>query len=282
MIDQATPRTMQVPGAGLIPNGRPTIDYKEYPKMMTHPQYRPGKPTPPMKHEAGFTFHGIGEPIRFPPVLVKTQRDEEYHAAQGYLSQGKCDAAAFDRAVGAGKIPDATVYKVLEYPKWVLGKLCNDLAAENAWLVQNGQDPVGVAADAAPPEINTEVATLLDRPDLAQAEIKAAVIAEVASDERLDRLEASVDHLTELLAGALKALTPKIMAPTKADIEDGYELVKKLTAPRQKAAPAKKKAAAPLNQEQKQARSEAIKAGMARRREAAEKTVDGNPADPGA
>lgn len=269
MIDQAQPRTMQVPGAGIVPHGRPTIDFKEYPKMMTHPQYQPGKPSEPIKHPSGFTYHGIGTPIRFPPVLVKSKNDEEYHASLGYANPVKCDAAAFDRAVGAGKIPDATVYKVLEYPKWVLGKLCNDLAAENAWLVQNGQDPVGVAADAAQPAVNTEVATLLERPDLDTGGPVVNILeapTKTLDQLRMEDLEKKVDHLTVLLSGALKVLNASREPDDKA-----------AAAPKQKAAPAKKKAAAPLNQEQKQARSEAIKAGMARRREAAEKTVDPIP-----
>lgn len=308
MIDQTAQRTMLVPGQGLIPRGRPTIDHNEYPKMMTHPQFQPGKPSEAMKHPSGFTYHGIGTPIRFPHVLVKTPDDEAYHASLGYESQGKCDAAAFDRAVGAGQIPDQSAYKPLEYPKWVQGKLCNDRAQEDAWIAKCGGPPVEQA-----PALDTEVATLLDRPDMPKPIVNTAPLTKYETKTldqlRIEDLEAKVDHLTMLLATALKeqnpsfsrtrnietfALDPKPpyeveypstfhrvaaaaeaevnrRAPTRDDIEQGYTLAKKALAklPTPKKAKNTRKPVVRTAQ-QKRDHSEAIKAGMARKRALAE------------
>lgn len=235
MIDQTAQRTMLVPGQGLIPRGRPTIDHNEYPKMMTHPQFQPGKPSEAMKHPSGFTYHGIGTPIRFPHVLVKTPDDEAYHASLGYESQGKCDAAAFDRAVGAGQIPDQSAYKPLEYPKWVQGKLCNDRAQEDAWIAKCG----GPAVEQAP-ALDIEVATLLDRPDLA---------SKTPDQPRIEELETKIERLTELL---VKATAPAEPVTIKA--EKKPKLAKKTRKPVVRTA------------QQKRDHSEAIKAGMARKR----------------
>lgn len=250
MIDQTAQRTMQVPGQGIVPRGRPTIDYEKYPMMMTHPQFQPGKPGPEIKSPHGFTYHGIGTPIRFPPVLVKTLSDEEYHRSLGYESQGKCDAAAFDRAVGAGQIPDQVAYTAIEYPKWVMGKLCNTREEEDAWILK---------CTPAGPEVNVEVATLLDRPDLDMG--GPTFIPDMAPTKTLDQLriedlEAKVDRLTELLAratGPSVELVPLVPRPP-------YEVVK----PTPKKAKTRKPAV--RTSQQKRDHSEAIKAGMARKK----------------
>ena len=276
MIDQTAQRTMQVPGQGLIPQGRPTIDYKEYPKMMTHPQYQPGKPGPEVKSPHGFSYHVGGTPIRFPPVLVKTPDDEEYHKSMGYESQGKCDAAAFARAVGAGQIPDHVAYKPLEYPKWVHGKLIHSREEEDRLF--RPETVLVTQEGSSEPALNTEVATLLDRPDIAGppevdtsqhwldetteqkrarllrhlAELDGVAAAGPTMEQlRIEDLESKVDQLTMLLATALKRQSDPAQ-PAK---------------PAKKAATPKKPRKMPaLTEAQKQSRSDAIKAGLARKR----------------
>lgn len=256
MIDQTAQRTMQVPGAGIIPAGRPTIDYKEYPKMMTHPQYRPGKPSPEVKSPHGFTYHGIGEPVRFAPVLVKTQQDEEYHASLGYVSQGKCDPAAFDRAVGAGQIPEQVAHKPLEYPKWVLGKLCAN--AEEEQKVLGGPTMAQIVAEDTAPALESEVATLLDRPD----------IAKNADQARIENLEAKVDKLAGLMEKALGALEKMDGPPHDREYESTFHRVAAAAeAEVKQRTPAKKKRKPVVRTaQQKRDHSEAIKAGLARRK----------------
>lgn len=271
---------MLVPGQGLIPRGRPTIDHNEYPKMMTHPQFQPGKPSEAMKHPSGFTYHGIGTPIRFAPVLVKTPDDEAYHASLGYGNPIKCDAAAFDRAVGRGQIPDQSAYKPLEYPKWVQGKLCNDRAQEDAWIAKCGGPPVEQA-----PALDTEVATLLDRPGLVVVD-NGVTTDKTADQVRIEDLEAKVDHLTMLLATALKEQNPSFSRTRNIetfalDPKPPYEVEYPSTFHRvaaaaeaevnrrapKKAAP-KKAGRKPVvrTAQQRRDHSEAIKAGMARKR----------------
>jgi hypothetical protein len=254
MIDQTAQRTMQVPGAGIIPAGRPTIDYKEYPKMMTHPQYRPGKPSPEVKSPHGFTYHGIGEPVRFAPVLVKTQQDEEYHASLGYVSQGKCDPAAFDRAVGAGQIPEQVAHKPLEYPKWVLGKLCAN--AEEEQKVLGSPTPVVTV-----PALNESVS-----PDpLAHP----APWEDKSLDQlRIEDLEAKVDKLAGLMEKALGALEKMDGPPHDREYESTFHRVAAAAeAEVKRRTPAKKKRKPVVRTaQQKRDHSEAIKAGLARRK----------------
>ena len=89
---------------------------------------------------------------------------------------------------------------------------------------------------------------------------------------RMEDLEAKVDRLTELLARSLKAQNPPFAPeyPTREDIERGYELTKKIILEPKRADPKPKKTAARkmpvLTLDQKQRRSDAIKAGMARKR----------------
>lgn len=271
MIDQTAQRTMQVPGTGLIPRGRPTIDYKEFPKMMTHPAHQPGKPSEPIKHPSGFTYHGIGTPIRFPPVLVKTPDDEAYHASLGYVGQGKTDAAAFDRAVGNGQLPTVAAYVPLEYPKWVHGKLCNDLVEEQAYLLKIGLTSNELVTNANTPALDTEVKTLLDRPDLSPKETQADSPwskPPTMDQLRMEDLEKKVDHLTFLLATALKA-QPMVASepvvvpegPTREDIEAAHVIFDFVKPPKKAA-----RKMPVLSPAQKNSRSEAIKAGMARKR----------------
>src|SRR5579859_2074773 len=235
--------------------------------MMTHPQYRPGKPSPEVKSPHGFTYHGIGEPVRFAPVLVKTQQDEEYHASLGYVSQGKCDPAAFDRAVGAGQIPEQVAHKPLEYPKWVLGKLCAN--AEEEQKVLGGPTMAQIVAEDAAPALNAEVA-----PE--QTADKAQIIA----------LEAKVDKLAALLAKALRALDKMDDQPSaetvslKSDVKREYpstfdrvaaaaqDEAARAEAKRRAASKKAKKTRKPVvrTAQQKRDHSEAIKAGLARRK----------------
>lgn len=220
MIDQTAQRTMQVPGQGIVPQGRPTMDHKEYPKMMTHPQFQPGKPGPEIKSPHGFTYHTGGTPIRFPPVLVRTPDQEEYHKSLGYETLGKSDPDAFNRAVGAGQIPDHVAYVPLEYPKWVLGKMVHSREEEDRLT--------GAQPAPALPETHTEVKTLLDRPDIAETR-----------EEKLARLKREVAELEQPEG----IVTRKPKAPKKAR--------KKVVRTAQ----------------QKRDHSEAIRAGLARKRE---------------
>lgn len=240
MIDQTAQRTMQPPGQGLIPQGRPTIDFKEYPKMMTHPAYQPGKPGPEVKSPHGFTYHIGGEPIRYPPVLVKTPDDEEYHKSMGYESQGKCDAAAFARAVGAGQIPDHVDYKPLEYPKWVQGKLVHSREEENK-LSQ-------VVAIFAPSENEAT------RPDLP---VLLAPSVEETTEEKRARL------LKEL--AELDGFTVDGAATNRLAVDEFTERSIVKAAPKKKAAKKPRKIPV-LSEAQRKTRSEAIRAGLARKR----------------
>lgn len=102
-------------------------DYERYPLTMVHPQHR----SPDLvKGEAGHQdpHRHVGQ---FPPVVVRDQDQEDYHAAQGYQPAGRTDPAAWAKAHAEPPPPD---YRPQEYPKYVLGQLVNTAVEEAAVL----------------------------------------------------------------------------------------------------------------------------------------------------
>lgn len=156
--------------------------YKDYPKYMRHPGFQPGtvgrEVTSPLK----VTYNLPGEPIRYPPVLVHTPDQEEYHASQGYVSQGTCSQAAFER-LAAGPAPELATYQPQEYPKWnaKLNRVIQS-AEEEQRLLGVASDPPGE------PAIDTEVATLLDTVHIQQEPVETRA-------EKLARLKREIEEL---------------------------------------------------------------------------------------
>jgi hypothetical protein len=125
-------------------------EFNEYPKFMTHPAYHPGDIGTEIRSPGGQSHFVGGTPIRFAPVLVNGADDEEYYAAKGYVSQGKSDAAAFQRAAAA-MTPANPAYKPIEYPKWAGGVLVNSAEEEAAALeARRGQLGLAERPEAAP------------------------------------------------------------------------------------------------------------------------------------
>ena len=249
MIDQTAQRTMQVPGQGIIPAGRPIVNHKEYPKHMAHPQFQPGKPGPEVKSPHGFTYHVGGTSIRFPPVLVRTPEQEEYHKSLGYETVGKSDPDAFNRAVGAGQIPDHVAYVPLEYPKWVQGKLVH--SKEEELRLSGSSEP------APEPAVNHEVATLLDQPGIGDPPVetteekRARLLRELAE---LDEPKPDLNFTQNELTDTLTEYSERFVKPVTKDLQKKAKAAKK----------ARKQVV--LTAQQKTARSDAIKAGLARKK----------------
>lgn len=180
MIEQ---RTMQKPGEGIVPPEQAATQHQEYPKHMVHDGYQPGQLGEVIKFgdqdRPAFTYRAPGTAIRFPPVLVLNEQQEEYHKAQGYRSIGKSDPAAFARAV-ATAAPQVLDYKPVEYPKMVAGKTVNNAAEEAAAL---GLPP------PAPPVV--ELAEKSDDLEIAELELKLAE-ARASKAERIARLKAEL------------------------------------------------------------------------------------------
>ena len=216
---------------------------------MKHPQFRPGKPSEPIKHPSGFTYHGIGTPTRFPHHLVHNADDEEFYKSLGYESQGKMDAAAFDRAVGAGQIPDQVAYKPLEYPKWVQGKLVH--SKEEELRLSGSSEPAPELA------VNHEVATLLDQPGIGDPPVetteekRARLLRELAE---LDEPKPDLNFTQNELTDTLTEYSERFVKPVAKDLQKKAKAAKK----------ARKQVV--LTAQQKTARSDAIKAGLARKK----------------
>ncbi|GAC1664548.1 MAG: hypothetical protein PVS3B2_00330 [Candidatus Dormibacteraceae bacterium] len=94
--------------------------YQRYPMVMNHPNYQPAtmhrvnNGTPGMKGEA-WAGDMQGTPVKFPPVTVNNEDQEEYHRAQGYVSAAG-DEHEFN--VARNNL-NPTGYAFQEYPKWI-------------------------------------------------------------------------------------------------------------------------------------------------------------------
>lgn len=142
MLEQ---RTLHRPGEGIYKEPPPTTRHAEYPKHMVHGGYQPGVVGEEVvfgdPNRPAFRYNKPGTSIRFPPVLAMDADQEEYHVAQGYVSQGKSDASAFARAVAVA--PAAVENRIpIEYPKWV-----------NGTEVKNAEEEAEVLGRPSPPAV---------------------------------------------------------------------------------------------------------------------------------
>lgn len=107
--------------------------YQRYPLTMQHPLYRPavvGAVATFEEMRAGAMPEKQAAPAYMPPVTVANLEDEARHRSMGYETPGVPDPEAYEDAVTEWVDP----HVVQEYPKWVDGTLCNDMAAELALL----------------------------------------------------------------------------------------------------------------------------------------------------
>ncbi len=111
--------------------------HNEFPKMMHHPHYRKSQATKLNPELSDKKSDYQGSPERFPPVLVHTQDDEERYSAEGYVTVGKSDPAAFARSVQSAAPPD---YEPQEYPKWSNGVLVTSPEHEAELAAQAAED----------------------------------------------------------------------------------------------------------------------------------------------
>lgn len=185
MLDQN--RTLLQPGQGIVRDAGPATNHSEYPKHMVHPGYRPGKAAKEVKlnDEAGNPGWKVayvgGEAIRFPPVLVMDEKQEEFHKSQGYVSVGKSDPAAFARAVAAAAPPVET-HVPEEYPKWIvaLGRSVNN-AEEEAEALRVIAETQTITADSP-----RKVPEPFPPPQPSR---------EPSDNPRLDRIEDQIDQI---------------------------------------------------------------------------------------
>jgi hypothetical protein len=179
---------------GIVRDAPPVQTHNEYPKMMSHPAFQPASVGTEVTSPAGFKHHVGGTPVRFPPVLVKNEDDEEYYAAKGYVSQGKSDPAAFARAV-ATAAPVNTGYVPQRYPMWAGGVLVNNAEEEAAALaarqVQLGIEPSEPAAEVKKPD---EAGTVASSPPVPPDDEKTA------DQIRIEALEAQLAEMRAMMA----------------------------------------------------------------------------------
>lgn len=203
---------LQQPGANMSRQGAPVMVYQDFPKWMSHPGYAPAKVAQeipvigPTGKPTGSQFVG-GTSERFPPVLVHSPDQEQYHQAQGYRTNGSCSASEFDRLVKAG-LPKDAEHQPQEYPKWVKGKLCQD-AIEEAKVLGSLPEPDVQVAVPAMSEATPPVESLSER--------KARLRAELAALEAEEQSR-TIAPLTEEQAALKAARSREKSAAIKAGL----------------------------------------------------------------
>jgi hypothetical protein len=190
----------------IVRGAPPERVHQKYPRHMTHPAYTPGSIGTEVKSPGGFTYHVGGTPIRYAPVLVMDEGQEEYYKSQGYVTQGESDPAAFAAAVATMR-PAGEEYEPQEYPKWVGGKLVQN-AEEEARAARERRVQLGIEEPAEkpgddptpkepPPQESTppapEKTTPPDEPEPQPAAAQSAVT------ERIAALEGSLSEIKLML-----------------------------------------------------------------------------------
>lgn len=277
MIEQH--RTMEVPGDGIVRDAGPNKQHEEFPRYMTHPAFRPGKPDKEIKvfndagQEVGKRYMG-GESIRFAPVMARTAAQRDEHLAAGYQDNGKTDAAAFQRLVASAE-PVRESYIPIEYPKFVFGKIVDNAEEAEARLIELNINADGSPREAAPasseasvlddlaggPALDTEANTLevwpavpgaaagseaaSEEDDIAALEAKLAALRAkkgppVTHDEAVERVTDVLAEIASEQASASSTAAP--VAATKAEKNAARVAKIKATMARKKA----EKAAAAL------------------------------------
>ena len=265
MIDQH--REMTVPGQGIVRDRGPIAEHNEFPKHMAHPGFRPGKADQEIKvidgngRPTGQLIYAGSEAIRFPPVLVHDAMQQEYHESQGYAVIGKSDPASFARLVADAQ-PVPETYKPLEYPKYVFGKIVQSAEEAEAWMIEmkvnpDGSPRVASSEAAGEPALDVDVNTLADAIGVADA-----LAADPAGDDDdIEALEAKLAALKAKRAAPMVTLNEAAVTEPLVMKEPITEVT--TTARAKRAAPKRKQPADPAKSK---ARSDAIKAGLNRRK----------------
>lgn len=254
-------RTLLMPGQGITRAEEPVKEQKRYPLIMTHPGFQRGLPDKEIRivDEATGKWTGLlryegGRPARFAPVLVHDFDQEEGHKSQGYVPAQTATPADFAKFVQS-PIPTEP-HVAIQYPKWVLGRVVHNAEEEAEVLgvasAASGSSEAPAATPAASAEINTRDPALIGvEPAVLGLAIKEPAPVET-KDERIARLKAELAELEGATDTRAAPVTAEGIALAVADEMKEVE-----------ATPVPDHAAA-----RSMARSEAIKAGLAKRKAA--------------
>lgn len=137
-------------------------NFKEYPKLMKHPQHAPAV----WKQLEG---KGVGlfapdtictSVERFADVTVTTVEQEQYYAARGYRPSNMADPELYEQAILESAPVEGYGFKA--YPKWKyhafeMPKVVNSAAEENALGEDWGDSPI-IATEDDLIELNADAA----------------------------------------------------------------------------------------------------------------------------
>lgn len=193
----------------IVRDAPPVPEFIEYPKCMVHPGFMPASIGTEVEKN-GFKYHVGGTPVRFPPVMVNSADQEEYHEAQGYVSQGKSDPAAFSR-LAAAAMPANHDYQPVEFPKWAGGVLVNN-PREEAEALAARREQLAIKPDAPLPDTQPAALVYADSHTTLPWE-RAPELPKAPDEARLEALEGKVEGLADTLGKILNLLSPKPAEP---------------------------------------------------------------------
>lgn len=203
------------PGKGQYREAPPVTEHSRYPLHMEHPGFQPGIPDREIKvvdpatgRPTGQLIYTGSQPIRYAPVLVFDSDQEEGHAAQGYRPVGKSDPAAFAKAV-ATAAPPVLDYKPIEYPKWVFGKMVNDVAEEEARYIE-----LNINKDGSPRVVSSELNPAEIKVDV---EVNSLEVFPPSEEDEIAALEAKLAALKAKKAPTIVDTYAERMNPPGAD-----------------------------------------------------------------
>lgn len=164
-------------------------DYQRYPLTMAHPHFKAATSTgvpgtekrDPQGNIIGYLSYQ-GTPVKFPPITVTSEQEEEYEKSQGYEPAGKVDPSAWVRQHADSPPIDYVPQKYPMYRDGVLYKTAEE-------------DPEASEEDLAPPVQET-----------------TSTAPAVVEDPRVANMQATIDALQkqmlELLDAQRKAAEP--------------------------------------------------------------------------
>jgi len=190
--------------------------------VMNHPNFQPAQmhrvnnATPGMKGEA-WAGDMQGTPVKFPPVTVNNEDQEEYHRAQGYVAAAGDE---YEYNVARNNL-NPSGYAFKEYPKWIddgtpegvtvntpeeEGALRSRMMARRMATLDAGPTTIGEVVDQAAKLAGLPTAEELEQFRQWKAAQEAAAAARAPKAKRAPRAKASYAERTRGPAVASSAV----------------------------------------------------------------------------